>query len=301
MSNIKSFFTIAELENISAISAHTIRIWERRYQLFQPNRTSNNRRTYDLDDLQYLLNIDLLRKNGLKISKIAYHSREEVFQLAKEIIDRSFNNEYALTELKMAMYGFDANLFEQFFEKAMLENDFKTVFKNRILPFLAYISQYWQTNTVTIAHEHFISNLIYQKIQLQIAQLKEVKKRSSERTFVLFLPEEEMHEIGLLYLHYELRLKRYQTIYLGRSVPLKDLASLKALYSNICFVSNFTMNLHPNKLKTYLNKVNTFLSNTNHNYWAIGHNLFLLKDFHIPKKIKVYHSMEEVIDWLDSN
>ena len=112
MGNIKSYFTIKELENISAVNAHTIRIWERRYRLFQPYRTPNNTRYYDLNDLKYLLNIDLLRKEGLKISKIADYPKEEIFLLAKNIVDQSFVKEYTLMELKISMYGYDVDLFD---------------------------------------------------------------------------------------------------------------------------------------------------------------------------------------------
>lgn len=293
MSSIKSYFTIKELENISAISAHTIRIWERRYQLFQPYRTANNKRYYNLDDLKYLLNIDLLRKDGLKISKIANHSKEEVFVLANNIVNRTFKNEYALMELKMSMYGYDTDLFNKLYKKAIRKNSFKIVFKDIFLPFLHYIGLFWQTKTITIAHEHFISNLIYQKIQLNIAQLKPVPNPPSDRTFVLYLQEEEMHEIGLLYLNYELKSLGYRTVYLGRNVPLEDLESLKLIYPTICWVSNFTLVSKHQIIKTYFDKVKTLLIGANHEYWAIGQNLPTIYD--LPKRLIIYKSIEEVL------
>ena len=296
MSKIKSYFAIKELENISGISAHTIRIWERRYNLLQPFRTSNNIRYYDLNDLQHLLNIVLLRKEGYKISKIANYSKEEIFELAEHKVNSAFKNEYALVDLKMSMYGYNIDLFEQVYEKAMLENSFSSVFKNLFLPMLQYMGLFWQTKTITIAHEHFITNLIYQKIQLNIAQIKQGRVAPSNRTFVLYLPEEEMHEIGLLYFNYELRLKGYKTIYLGRSVPLEDLKSLTSLYPSICWISNFVITPEAKKLETYFSAIKILLSNTDHEYWAIGPNLSSVYEFNMPTNVKIYHSLEEALD-----
>jgi len=299
MSNVKSYFTIKELENISSISAHTIRIWERRYQIFQPSRTPNNKRYYDLHDLEYLLTINLLREEGLKISKIASYSKQEVFVLAQDIVGEAFNKDHALVELKMAMYGYDEDLFEQLYEKSIKEKDFRSVFKELFLPFLQYVGQFWHTKTVTIAHEHFITNLIYQKIQLNTVQLPRVPKSPTNRTFVLYLPEEEMHEIGLLYLNYELKLKGYQTIYLGRSVPFEDLETLKSLYSNICLVSNLAITLTPHKQREFFGNLKSFLTNTNHHAWAIGH-LSIPKELHLPQQLSVYQSIGEVLNSLNS-
>jgi len=296
MSKVKSYFSIKELENISGISAHTIRIWERRYDLFQPFRTSNNTRYYDLNDLQYLLNIVLLRKEGYKISKIASFSKEESFKLAKNKISNAFKKEYALAELKISMYAYDIDLFEKIYKKSILENSFSKVFKDLFLPLLQYLGLFWQTKTITIAHEHFMTNLIYQKIQLNTAKIKQVPPPPSNRTFVLYLPEEEMHEIGILYLNYELRLKGYKTIYLGRSVPIEDLESLKLLYPSICWISNFVITPAPKKLKAYFTEIKTFLTTTNHEYWAIGPNLSSVYEWNMPDNLKIYPSIEEVLN-----
>jgi len=243
-----------------------------------------------------LLNIDLLRKEGLKISKIADYSKEEVFLLAKNIVDQSFVKEYTLMELKISMYGYDADLFDRVYEKAMKKNSFKIVFKNLFLPFLQYIGSFWQTKTITIAHEHFISNLICQKIQLNIAQLKKIPKSPSKFTFVLYLPEEEMHEMGLLYLHYELKSKGYRTIYLGRSIPLEDLESLKLIYPAICWIGHFVIKPNQKKIENYFKKVIALLTDSNHKYWAIGPNLTLKKDLNLPEKLFIYNSIKEILD-----
>ena len=296
MNNIKSCFTIKDLENISAISTHTIRIWERRYQLFQPERTANNTRFYKLEDLQYLLNIDLLRKRGLKISEIADYSKEEAFSLAKNIVEQSLVHDYALMELKMAMYSYDEYLFEKMYKKLRKENSFSTIFRNVFSPFLNYLGLFWQTKTITIAHEHFITNLIYQKIQLNIAKLKKPTKSPSNSTFVLYLPEEEMHEIGLLYLNYELKSEGYQTVYLGRSVPLEDLASLKSIYPAICWIGCFVFTPKPKVIENYFSKIKILLTSPNHEYWAIGHGFPSEYNIDLPEKLLIFNSIKEVLE-----
>ena len=295
-SNIRMQFSIKEIANITGISAHTLRIWERRYELLQPSRTPKNIRYYNLDDLQYLLTISLLQKEGFKISKIAGLSREEIFILSQSIVNQSFKKEAALANMKLAMYTFDVKLFEKVYQEAILLDSFKAVFKNIFVPLLHYLGLFWHTKTITIAHEHFITNLIYQKIQLNIAAINQPNNDKFQIIYVLFLPEEEMHEISLLYLHYELLLKGYRSIYLGRSVPYKDLESLKTLYPFIHWISCFTITPSSKKLKIHFKKIVAFLANTTHEYWVIGKNLSENSPLTLPSNLKIYSSMENVIE-----
>lgn len=296
MNNIKNLFSIKDLENISGISAHAIRIWERRYKLFVPKRTEGNIRTYDIADLQKLLNTVLLKQEGYKISRIAALSDEALFEEARNIVEQAFKKEYALLQLKIIMYKFDVRLFEEFYEKALSTYTFKEVFEDIFLPFLHFVGLFWQTDTIKVAHEHFITNLIYQKIQLQIAHLEAISPDETKPTFILFLPEEEMHEIGLLYLNYELRLKGYPTIYLGRSIPLDDLNHLKPLFAKIYWVSTFTIIPEAKKLQSYFDKVNLFIEDKPYHFWAIGKQLESILKKPISPNVTFFTSLKEAIE-----
>jgi DNA-binding transcriptional MerR regulator len=214
LDNIKQDFTIKDLENISGIKAHTIRIWEKRYNLLEPKRSDTNIRYYSHQNLQKILNVVLLTKNDYKISRIAKMSEEEVLLQSREVAFNSSLNDDAINALKLAMFRFDKVLFNKTFDKLLEKKNFKKIFKDVFIPFLNHIGLLWQTDTLLPAHEHFMSNLIAQKIHVN-TEILEHTVAASKKTFVLFLPENEIHELGLLYLNYELILKGNKTIYLG--------------------------------------------------------------------------------------
>ncbi len=298
MSKIKEIFTIKELENISGISAHSIRIWERRFGLFQPKRKTNNVRRYGLSSLKELLNIALLKKKGYKISEIAQLSNEEVVQILQETMQGALKKEKILAQIKIAMYQFDANLFEEVYQEASAKYSFKIIFREVFFPFLHFLGLYWQTKTISIAHEHFISNLIYQKLQLNIANINAKQPYISDKTYILYLPEEEMHEISLLYLNYELKLKGYRTVYLGRCVPVNDLKYLKKIFPKITWVASFSLSISSEKFQNYLEQIQNLIEDSPHHFVGVGANIidtYLEKPF---KNIRFYASMRQVLEIL---
>lgn len=261
MNKVKSVFSINDLENISGIKAHTIRIWEKRYNLFNPSRASRDIRYYDLQSLQKLLSIKLLIEHGGKISKIAALGDSELHALARES-GSSHTDSYYITQFKKAMYHFDADLFEKTYSEVSNEKTFPLIFKEIFIPLLHFIGLHWQTTTVSIANEHFISNLIFQKVQLNIEKIKEKPKpeRNTDITFILYLPENEMHELGLLYLNYELLTKGYQTVYLGPTIRTKDLEELLDINKEVRFVAIFTIQPTKDALQKYLEEVEELVS-----------------------------------------
>ena len=294
INNIKNVFTTRHLEDISGIKAHTIRTWEKRYGLFKPKRASRNIRYYNLESLQKLLNIVILLQKGFKISKIAAMSEEELIATTKNFVDCKIDVEYACNNIKMAMYSFNANLFEETYQQFVIDRSFSEIYQDIFAPFLHFVGLLWQTNSITPAHEHFISNLIYQKIQLQLAQL-ETASDATNPTFVLLLPEEEMHEISLLYLNYELRLKGYQTVYLGRTIPLANLSHLTPFFPSMCIVSIFTIAPSAKTLVPYLKEVKDFLGTSPHQYWAIGRNLTTIPVDTLSSNIHLFSSVSDVL------
>ncbi|WP_347174479.1 MerR family transcriptional regulator [Polaribacter uvawellassae] len=270
MNNIKTSFTIKDLENLSGIKAHTIRIWEKRYQLLTPQRTSGNARYYDTENLQKLLNVSLLNKNNYKISKIAKLSEESIVLIARELANKTALVDDSINSFKMAMFSFNQVLFNQTYNQLLINKTFRDVFKEVFIPFLDHIGLMWQTDTLTPAHEHFISNLISQKIQINIEKIQQNLLVDDSAVYVLFLPQNEIHELGLMYLNYELSLRGKKTIYLGQSIPLDNLNSLLSKFSKINFISSFTVSPLDSVLNDYLDEIDAKLNNTKHEFWAFG-------------------------------
>src|SRR5690606_1210792 len=207
MNIVKDSFSIKDLENLSGVKAHTIRIWEKRYKLFNPNRTDTNIRYYSLASLQKLLNIVLLCNNGHKISKIAQLPEEEIPALVKRINSEACINNESLNSFKLAMVNFDQDLFIQTYNTLATTNTFREIFYDVFIPLLTELGLLWQTDTINPAHEHFITALIKQKVIANTEYLPFTNPQNRSEVFVLYLPENEIHEIGLLFLNYELILK----------------------------------------------------------------------------------------------
>jgi DNA-binding transcriptional MerR regulator len=296
LNNIKSSFTIKDLENLSGIKAHTIRIWEKRYGLLEPQRSAGNIRNYDTLNLQKLLNVSLLNKNGYKISKIAKFAPDEIVLIARELANKSALVDDAINSLKMSMFNFDQVLFNHTYNQLLINKTFRQVFKEVFIPFLNQIGLMWQTDTLTPAHEHFISNLISQKIQINIESIQQSSLLDDSEVYVLYLPENEIHELGLMYLNYELSLRSKKTIYLGQSIPLVNLQNLINKFNKIQFVSSFTVSPPNEKILTYLNNVDEMLKETNHRYLVYSHRINDIDNDKFLSSIELYKSLLDLLE-----
>lgn len=295
MNNIKVNFSIRDLENLTGIKAHTIRIWEKRYNLLSPNRSETNIRNYSLASFQKLLNISYLNNNGLKISKIASLKEEEIPIKVREIASRAKIEDHALNALKMAMVNFDQVLFYNTYNNLIENKSFSDIFYNVFLPLLNDIGLLWQTNTITPAHEHFISVHIKQKILLNIEKLQSLEPKPSTKSFVLFLPENEIHDIGLLFINYQLRSKGYHTIFLGESVPMESLIDITDFFEDITFLSFFTVYPEIENIPQYINKFDDLLlKKQNTNLMLLGPKLNNYNTSNLPEKVKIYMSIEDL-------
>ncbi len=220
-----SIYSIKDLEKLSGIKSHTIRIWEQRYHLIEPNRTDTNIRLYSDDDLVKLMNISLLNRNGYKISKIAGLNDDQIkeilFQLNSELPSVTTQS----VNLNKALLDADELLFNQVFETSVEQIGFEMTIEELLFPFLVNIGTLWQVGTINPAQEHFISNLIRQKISVAIDQ---ERKRTTETLprILFYLPEGEFHEIGMLYYSYLARKANFEVIYLGSSVPFRDIIKM---------------------------------------------------------------------------
>lgn len=294
LNGIKTDFTIKDLENISGIKAHTIRIWEKRYNLLTPNRTDTNIRFYSHTNLQKLLNIVLLNQNNYKISKIAEMSEEDIVVNARELAFKVAVNDEAINSFKLAMFQFDKALFNNTYNKLLHRKTFREIFKEVFLPFLQHIGLLWQTDTLLPAHEHFISNLISQKIQINTEKLQFTVTNSNDM-YVLFLPENEIHELGLLYLNYELVLRGNNTIYLGQSLPLDNLNYFFQGDKNVTFITSMTVMPYDDKLSDYFYHIDSILKNSKHSLIAIGKKAMDMKSYDFNSKITMYPTVTELL------
>ncbi|WP_298781554.1 MerR family transcriptional regulator [uncultured Polaribacter sp.] len=294
MNSIKIDFTIKDLENISGIKAHTIRIWEKRYSLLKPKRTETNIRYYSNEHLQKLLNIVLLNNNQFKISKIAKMSNEEIILQSRELAFNIAINDEAINAFKVAMFQFDKVLFNNTYHKLLHKKSFREVFKDVFIPFLEQIGLLWQTDTLLPAHEHFISNLIEQKIQLNTEKLQ-YNIENLNKTYVLFLPENEIHELGILYLNYELVLRGFHTIYLGQSLPLSNLNYFSESDMEICFITSLTIQPYDDKIESYFNEIKDLMVDSKDSFFITGKKVDKIKHLPSNDNIKLYNSISDLL------
>lgn len=297
MNNIKQDFTIKDLENISGIKAHTIRIWEKRYDLLKPKRTDTNIRLYSPENLTKLLNIVLLNKNNYKISKIAELSEDMITIKSRELAFSIATNDEAINSFKVSMFQFDKILFNNTYNKLLHKKTFREIFKDIFIPFLEHIGLLWHTETLLPAHEHFISNLIAQKIQINTEKLQ-YSITNTNKTYVLFLPENEIHELGLLYLNYELVLRGFHTIYLGQSLPLNNLNYFLDGEREICFITALTIQPYDDKIEDYFNEIADVMQNTNNQLIAVGRKVDKIKHMDLNENIQLHQSISDLLKLL---
>ena len=295
MNNVKKFFSIRDLENLSGIKAHTIRIWEKRYHLLSPERTDTNIRIYSLASLQKLLNIVLLYNNGYKISKIAKLDEAELPVVVREIIAKNSMKSHAINAFKLSMINFDFNLFQNTYNGLLVNRSFREIFWEVFMPLLNELGLLWQTDTISPAHEHFITNLIKQKIYTSTEKLQLIEPTRTDKVFVLYLPENEIHEIGLLFLNYEIVLKGYKTIYLGQTMPIDNLVDLQKFYDNLYFLSYFTVEPVQNKVDEYIAEFNEKINaNDQTNFWILGRQGQHADRDKLPEGVRIFGSIEDV-------
>ena len=294
--NVKSVFSIKDLENLSGIKAHTIRIWEKRYNILEPMRSNTNIRNYDLLSLQKLLNIVLLHDYGYKISKIASYPADQIPILVREIISEKSAKNHAISDFKMAMMDFDQELFFTTYAQLLSEKSFKEIFYDVFIPLMTEMGLLWQSETISPAHEHFISYLIKQKLLINTEKLQVLKPTKTDKVFVLSLPMNEVHELGLMYLNYETLLHGYKTIYLGESMPIEDLTDLKKHFKSIVFVSYLTVQPDKDSVNDYIKRMIEALMDENTELWYVGRMTEFIKKDGLSDSVKVFNSITDLIE-----
>ncbi len=233
-------FTIKDLENLSGIKAHTIRIWEQRYSFLKPSRTGTNIRFYSNEELKKLLNVALLNKFGFKISHIDKMNEGEIKEKILSLNQLEAQQERIVNALIQNMVDLNLENFEEILDNFIMTRGIEKTISQVIFPYLEKIGILWLTNHVNPAQEHLVTNIIRQKLIVGIESINSNIKIN--KTVLLFLPEGEYHELGLLFMNYLLKSKGVNTIYLGCSIPINDVeyvAKLKKpdyLYAHVTSV-----------------------------------------------------------------
>ena len=247
-----STFSIRDLEHLSGIKAHTIRIWEQRYELIKPKRTDTNIRFYDDQDLKLILNVALLKENGVKISKIAEMTHGDMQREVLKLTELNLRYPEQIHALTISMVDIDEERFEKIISTNILKLGFEKTMMNIIYPILNKIGILWQTGAINPAQEHFISNLVRQKLIVAIDGQYTVPAGKSKK-YVLYLPEGELHELSLLFADFLIKSRNNKTIYLGQSLPIMDLEAVYDIHKPDYLLSVLTTVPGPSDVQSYVN------------------------------------------------
>lgn len=286
-------FTIKDLENLSGIKAHTIRIWEQRYNFLRPQRTHTNIRYYTNEELKTILNIALLNKYGYKISHIDRMQPGEIHERILSFADADIIRERIVNELVQHMVCLDMDQFEKTIEVYINEKGIERTVVQVIFPFLEKIGILWQTGHINPVQEHLVTNIIRQKLIAGIETTVSTVKIN--KTFLLFLPENEHHELGLLFMYYLLKSRGAKTIYLGANVPIKDVQYVIEYKKPDVAFTHLTSTAAQFNFEKFLTNVGDRFSNT-----PTLISGFLTQHYKkkIPENVHFKKSLSEVMEYL---
>jgi MerR family transcriptional regulator, light-induced transcriptional regulator len=287
-------YSINDLEKITGIKAHTIRIWEKRYGVVNPERTDTNIRYYNDEDLKKLLNISSLNKHGIKISEIVKMSKGQLCEKILEISNKSNIYESYINNLVISMIEIDEEKFERVLSSAIIKMGFEKTITHVIYAFLNKVGILWQVGTINPAQEHFISNLIRQKLIIAIDG-QDTTPKADAKTFLLFLPENELHEMGLLFYSYIIKKAGHKVIYLGQSVPLKDLLEILKIRPADYIITYFVAAFEPKNIPQYLKAISEGFNNKE--IFIAGHQIKQISE-KLPDNVKPIQDAEEFKSYL---
>lgn len=286
-------FTIKDLENLSGIKAHTIRIWEQRYHFLKPKRTTTNIRYYSNEELRTVLNIALLNKYGFKISHIDKMKPEEINEKILALSDNKAVQERIINSLVQEMVDLDMDKFEKIISNHISAKGIERTVIQLIFPFLEKIGILWQSGNINPAQEHLVSNLIRQKLILGIEKI--IPSQRVPTSVLLFLPEGEHHELGLLFLYYLLKSRGVSTIYIGANIPIKDVKQVVEIRKpQIAFVHLtgtghlFNLEKFISSLRNHLGGIKTVISG------------YVTQDYKkkLPESVELKRSLSEMMEYI---
>jgi MerR family transcriptional regulator, light-induced transcriptional regulator len=289
-------YSIKDLEKLTGIKAHTIRIWEQRYQLICPNRTKTNIRYYDDVALKLLLNIALLNKNGIKISKIATMSREEITEKVSTISEIDFDYDSQLDSLTIAIIEMDEYKFDRILSTNIEQIGFERTMMDIIYPFLERLSLLWLTGSINPVQEHFMGYLLRQKVIVAIDKEPFVNGRDVKK-FVIYLPEGERQELSLLFMHYLLKARQHQIIYLGQDITLEDLRDACQVHKPDYIFTMLNEPIVKLSVQQYVDKLANGFDNAK--ILLSGYQV-VTKDIQLSDNVTILPSLDDTIEYIDN-
>ena len=288
-----NIFTIKDLENLSGIKAHTIRIWEQRYQFLKPSRTGTNIRYYSNDELKKILNIALLNKYGFKISHIDKMDDREVKEKILSLTQIQAQQEKIINELIQCMVDLNVDTMEDIIDGYIQVKGIERSIIQIIFPFMEKIGILWVTDHINPAQEHLVSNIIRQKLIVGIEGVSTAL--SVTKSVLLFLPEGEYHELGLLFMYYLLKSRGICAIYLGANVPLTDVEYVARLKRPDYLYTHITAGGHNFNFDKFIHTINRKFASTP---MLISGQLTQTYEKKIPPSIALKKSFSEVMEFI---
>lgn len=293
---VNQTYSIKDLERLSGIKAHTIRIWEQRYNLLHPQRTTTNIRYYSPSDLKMIINVGYLNQNGYKISKLASLNPAVIAEEVKLFAEKNHSEAEQINELVIALTDMDEAKFEKILSTNILKFGFINTYERILTPFLTKIGVLWQTDSINPSQEHFITNLIRQKIIVAIDGQMTITS-GTQKKYLLFLPSNELHELSLLFGSYLVKAKGHEGIYLGQSVPFDDLQKVYEIKKPDFIITIFTNPIKQNQLIDYLLKISRAFSSSK--ILASGPQMAKVENYSsLPSNIILFRNSEELTKYL---
>ena len=287
-----NIFSIKDLEQLSGIKAHTIRIWEQRYSFIKPSRTGTNIRYYSNEELKTILNISILNRYGFKVSRIDKMSAEEINEKLFKLTHVDAQKERVVNELIQHMIDLKIENFEKCLDEYILLKGFEKAITEIVFSFLEKVGILWQTNHVNPAQEHLVSNIIRQKLIVGIEKVSGLNHESN--SVLMFLPEGEYHELSLLFVHYLLKMRGFMVFYLGANTPVKDvlyILNVKKPSYLYCHLTSVPNNF---KLEKFFGQISEKLTDSK---LVISGQLIQGYKNIVPENVSLKKSLSEVLEY----
>lgn len=284
-------YTIKDLEHLTGIKAHTIRIWEKRYQVVTPERTPTNIRYYSDEDLKKLLNISILNRHGFKISNIANLPNDELSKKIISVSNKAFDSDSKIESLIVDMIEMNEAKFEKDLSNMIINLGFEDTFSKVLIPFFEKVGLLWQIGTINPGQEHFMTNLIRQKMIVAIDGIVPNAGLEKRKTYILYLPDGELHEIGLLFYSYIIQKMGHRVIYLGQMVPFNDLLLIANSQKPDGFVTFITTSLSNEDINEHLGKLTKNFSGKK---IIVSGLQFRVQDVEVPDQITLVTNTDQL-------
>lgn len=290
---MESRYSIKDLEQLAGIKAHTLRAWESRYSLITPYRTDTNIRYYSDDHLKKILNISILVKSGMKIGNVARMSYEEINTAVSTLGKQQKPFEGQVSKLKLAMLDYDEAAFESILNSCFIKYGVDETLDNVVGVFIKEVGILWQTNKVSVAQEHFVTNLIKMKLFSLIDNLNP-SYTSTTKNVLLFLPSEELHELSLLYLYYFLKSSGFRVLYLGQSTPLEYVKEVTEHWKADFLITVCTTQPHFEGVSFYFERIEELFPGSEYQFFLTGFKCEQMRGDSKPSNIEVVPSVTEL-------